>query len=59
MVIFRQELYYDDDSNGPDSGELERMTHQIKEKVDEVEEMMKTYLEERKDVVQLKRHIDR
>ena len=52
-------MYYDDDSNGPDSGELERMTHQIKEKVDEVEEMMKTYLEERKDVVQLKRHVDR
>ena len=42
-------MYYDDDSVGPDSGELERLTHQINEKVLEVEEMVKTSIEERKE----------
>ena len=42
-------MYYDDDSVRPDSGELEKLTHQINEKVLEVEEMMKTSIEERKD----------
>lgn len=54
-----EELYYDDDSNGPDSGELERLTHQIKEKVDEVEEMVKKSLDERTNVAQWKHHVDR
>lgn len=35
-----QEMYYDDDSTQPGSGELERMTHQIKDVVDEVHEML-------------------
>lgn len=33
-------MYYDDDSTQPGSGELERMTHQIKDVVDEVFEML-------------------
>ena len=33
-------MYYDDDSTQPGSGELERMTHQIKEVVDEVYEIL-------------------
>ena len=33
-------MYYDDDSTQPGSGELERMTHQIKDVVDEVHEML-------------------
>lgn len=33
-------MYYDDDSTQPGSGTLERMTHQIKEVVDEVHEML-------------------
>lgn len=43
MKIFlfdRQEMYYDDDSTQPGSGTLERMTHQIKEVVDEVYEIL-------------------
>ena len=35
-----QEMYYDDDSTQPGSGTLERMTHQIKEVVDEVHEIL-------------------
>ena len=33
-------MYYDDDSTQPGSGTLERMTHQIKDVVDEVYEML-------------------
>ena len=33
-------MYYDDDSTQPGSGTLERMTHQIKEVVDEVYEIL-------------------
>ena len=33
-------MYYDDDSTQPGSGTLERMTHQIKEVVDEVHEIL-------------------
>lgn len=55
-----EEMYYDDDSVGPDSGELERLTQQIKDKVDDVEEMVKTSLEERQqDEVQCKRQVSR
>ncbi|KAK3750630.1 hypothetical protein QZH41_012813, partial [Actinostola sp. cb2023] len=36
-----EELYYDDDSTTVESGELERMTHQIKEAVDEVYDCVK------------------
>ncbi|XP_032236009.2 transient receptor potential cation channel subfamily A member 1 isoform X2 [Nematostella vectensis] len=36
-----EELYYDDDSTQPANGELERMTHQIKDVVDEVLEAVK------------------
>lgn len=35
-----QEMYYDDDSTQPGSGELERMTFQIKEVVDKVYEIL-------------------
>jgi hypothetical protein len=42
-------MYYDDDSVQPDSGELEKLTYQINEKVLDVEEMMKTSIEGRKD----------
>jgi len=34
-------MYYDDDSTQPGSGTLERMTHQIKDVVDEVYEMLR------------------
>ncbi|XP_028415191.1 transient receptor potential cation channel subfamily V member 5-like [Dendronephthya gigantea] len=43
-----EEMYYDDDSVEPQSGELEKLTHQINDKVLEVEELVKTSLEERK-----------
>ena len=33
-------MYYDDDSTQPGSGELERMTFQIKEVVDKVYEIL-------------------
>lgn len=33
-------MYYDDDSTQPGSGTLERMTHQIKDVVDEVFELL-------------------
>ena len=49
VVAVFQEMYYDDDSVRPDSGELEKLTHQINEKVLDVEEMMKTSVEQRKD----------
>ena len=53
-------MYYDDDSVGPDSGELERLTHQINEKVVEVEEVIKTSLEERKEeAIQNKESVER
>lgn len=39
-ILIQQEMYYDDDSTQPGSGTLERMTHQIKEVVDEVYEML-------------------
>lgn len=42
-------MYYDDDSVNSESGELERLTHQINEKVLEVEDMVKTSLDERRD----------
>lgn len=41
-------MYYDDDSNEPDSGELEKLTNQIHDKLLEVEEMLKTSGEETK-----------
>ena len=34
-------MYYDDDSTQPGSGDLERMTHQIKDVVDEVFDMLR------------------
>ena len=43
-------MYYDDDSTQPGSGTLERMTHQIKEVVDEVYEI----LEGKSDTVAVK-----
>ena len=53
-------MYYDDDSVEPDSGELEKLTHQIIDKVMEVEEMVKKSLEERKDeTFQNKQSVDR
>ena len=59
-VIVLQELFYDDDSVEPDSGELERLTHQINDKVSDVEEMMKTSVEERKEeTLQNKQSVDR
>lgn len=36
-----EEMYYDDDSTQPGSGDLERMTHQIKDVVDEVFDMLR------------------
>jgi hypothetical protein len=49
MSSVLQEMYYDDDSVGSESGELERLTHQINEHVLEVEEMVKTSVGERKE----------
>ena len=60
MFIVLQELFYDDDSVEPDSGELERLTSQINDKVLEVEEMMKTSVDERKEEsLQNKQAVDR
>ena len=60
MFIVLQELFYDDDSVEPDSGELERLTSQINDKLLEVEEMMKTSVDERKEEsLQNKQAVDR
>lgn len=63
VIIYKylllQELYYDDDSVGPESGELERLTHQIKDKVDEVEEMVRRSIVEKTDTTQGKNEQDR
>ena len=60
IFIVLQELFYDDDSVEPDSGELERLTSQINDKVLEVEEMMKTSVDERKEEsLQNKQAVDR